>query len=347
MFRSSNNKGLRLLKKIKGDSLIFFGFSEWKYSIFKKIFDEDIIFITQNDANTEEFFSSFVGKSKLFKGIYVWSYFEPFWLVSYCKNVGIDFYRVEDGFMRSIGLGASRVNPRSLIFDNSGYLFFDAIRDSALHKIIRGADFSDSLFSSDNLKEKFIEANVSKYNLKNNTRELIPNDCILVIGQNERDLSILKSGSIFSTNESLLRHVMKIRDGQKIIYKSHPDVLNNPSLRTSFPENISGVQVVHNLGILLRNAHKVREVHTISSLLGFEFMLRNVSVYCYSRTWYSGWGLSHDCYHSNDENLGIGIDELFISAYILYPIYYAQDYNQMCFEESLNRMCQYVSENFS
>ena len=62
-------------------------------------------------------------------------------------------------------------------------------------------------------------------------------------------------------------------------------------------------------------------VHTVSSSLGFEALIRGKLVYCYGDSFYSGMGLTID---SGDITIKPKrtIEELVVIALILYPRYY-------------------------
>lgn len=340
-----NNKGTKVLKKIRSSSNIFFGFSEWKYSFIKKIFGGDCYFFTTKDANHKGFIRLFEKKINFVNNIYVWSYNDPYWLSSLCLSLKKDFYRIEDGFIRSNSLGAKKSAPKSLVIDRSGLMYFDAARESQLHNMIRNLSLDKKkITEAQGYINYIIKNNISKYNLPNFKQSYTIENAILVIGQNENDMSITKSGAIFTTNEALLKYIMSKNVGRNIIYKPHPDTINNDTNRKSCPEKISGVIVINDLHYLFDNASNISEVHTISSLLGFEFLMRGLKVYCYSRTWYSGWGLTEDIYNSEDKIYEKNIYELFYCAYILYPFYYDSEFNSVTIKNTLDSLLSYDNQ---
>ena len=338
------NKGIKALSKIVSTTNIFFGFSEWKHNFIKEIFGVNCYFFTTKDANSSDFFHLFVEKIKFVNNIYVWSYNDPYWLSSFCLSLDKKFFRIEDGFIRSNSLGAKKSAPKSLVIDNSGLMYFDAARESQLHSLIRNLSLDEkkTIEAQDYIKW-IVKNNISKYNLPNFEYSYDIKNAILVIGQNENDMSIAKSGAIFTTNETLLKHVMSKNAGRNIIYKPHPDTINNNENRKSFPEKIDGVIVINDLHYLFDNTSNISEVHTISSLLGFEFLMRGLQVFCYSRTWYSGWGLTRDTYNSEDTIYEKNVYELFYCAYILYPFYYDSEFNSVTIENTLNSLLSYDS----
>ncbi|MGP9688557.1 capsular polysaccharide export protein, LipB/KpsS family [Psychrobacter sp. AOP22-C1-C5] len=338
------NKSVKALNKIDSSSNIFFGFSEWKHDFIKKIFGGNCYFFTTKDANSSDFLRLFEEKITLINNIYVWSYNDPYWLFSFCLSLGKNFCRIEDGFIRSNSLGAKKSIPKSLVIDNSGTMYFDAARESQLHNLIRNLSLDEEKTTeAKNYIDRIIKNNISKYNLPNSEHSYSIKNAILVIGQNENDMSIAKSGAIFTTNETLLRYVASKNVGRDIIYKPHPDTINNDASRRSYPEKVDGVLIINDLHYLFDNISNINEVHTISSLLGFEFLFRGLKVYCYSRTWYSGWGLTKDTYSSEDTIYKKTVIELFYCAYILYPFYYNSTFQPVTIENTLNSLLGYDS----
>lgn len=105
--------------------------------------------------------------------------------------------KMEDGFIRSVGLGSNLVPPLSLVIDDLG-IYFDAQAPSRLEAIFQTASFSaETLQQADELIAALVAANVGKYNVGQggfsvpleNKRKII-----LVPGQVEDDASI-KLGS--------------------------------------------------------------------------------------------------------------------------------------------------------
>ena len=65
----------------------------------------------------------------------------------------------------------------------------------------------------------------------------------------------------------------------------------------------------------------VDEVHVLTSLAGFEALLRGKSVTCYGLPFYSGWGLTEDVVPNPRRNRRLSLDELVAGALIEYPVY--------------------------
>ena len=67
---------------------------------------------------------------------------------------------------------------------------------------------------------------------------------------------------------------------------------------------------------------EVDAVHVLTSLTGFEALLRGLPVSCYGRPFYSGWGLTHDLAPASERRgRNLDLDELVAGALIEYPVY--------------------------
>jgi capsular polysaccharide export protein len=206
--------------------------------------------------------------------------------------------RIEDGFLRSRGLGAELVPPLSLVTDDLG-IYYDPSRPSRLEKMIaaRAKLTRGQRLRAERLTETLTKTRLSKYNLGGVTPDLPPGRRILVPGQVEDDASILTGtgtgpGAI-RTNLDLLRAARTAHPDAVIIYKPHPDV--EAGLR------IGAVAGADELADLVASQadpvallEQVNEVWTMTSLLGFEALLRGVKVTTLGVPFYAGWGLTHD-----------------------------------------------------
>ncbi|WP_170476591.1 capsular polysaccharide biosynthesis protein [Ruegeria arenilitoris] len=204
-----------------------------------------------------------------------------------------DVTRIEDGFLRSRGLGAQLVPPMSLVTDNQG-IYYDPTRPSKLEDLIakRESLRADQRLRAERLTARLISDRLSKYNIGNSAPDLPKGHRILVPGQVEDDASIqLGTGSI-RTNRDLLLEVRKANPNAILIYKPHPDV--EAGLREGHLDaNYSADYVAQGCDpaeLLIQ----VNEVWTMTSLLGFEALLRGVPVTTLGAPFYAGWGLTTD-----------------------------------------------------
>lgn len=203
-----------------------------------------------------------------------------------------DAFQVEDGFLRSRGLGAELVPPLSLVCDNLG-IYYDPEGPSRLEKWIekRAVLRSDQHVRARALIETLTGAGLSKYNLGGAAPELPPGRRILVPGQVEDDASILTGTSGVRTNAALLAAARAANPDAVILYKPHPDV--EAGLRKGATDAGHADLVLHNADPMALLS-QVDAVWTMTSLLGFEALLRRVPVVTLGAPFYAGWGLTED-----------------------------------------------------
>lgn len=300
----------------------FFGFSSWKHAYIEHFFSEKIIFINP-------FFGKNYLKLALRKGlipqssIYIWGKKSFPELEEYAENNGINVFRIEDGFIRSIGLGSDLTQPYSLVVDTRG-IYFDPTNPSDLEWILETSVFdAETLERARKIKHFLIEKKLSKYNLYSDTALNLPTDkpIIVVPGQVEDDASVLLGAGGMS-NLDLLQHVRRNRPNGYIVYKPHPDVIVGNRVG-HIEDNIALKycdKVVKEISIdsVLSHAH---EVHTMTSLVGFEALIRGIKVVTYGLPFYAGWGLTDDSYVCERRTRKLSIDELAAGTYLLYPRY--------------------------
>ena len=229
--------------------------------------------------------------------VLVWSGKETPELAHACAAADITLYRVEDGFLRSAGLGAALIEPVSLALDDLG-IYYDPTRESRLERLIgQSTGLPDlALRRADAIKAKMIELKLSKYNLIAVDLEL-PKErhTVLIPGQVEDDQSILKGAGLVKTNLDLVRATRLAYPDSYLIYKPHPDVIAGLRNGGHASENIAEItdQVLQDADIATL-LDQVDHVSTITSLTGFEALLRGKSVTCFGAPFYAGWGLTDD-----------------------------------------------------
>ena len=307
--------------------------------------------------------------------------------------------RVEDGFLRSRGLGAKLVPPLSLVLDDLG-IYYDASRESRLERLIQSPLPPGGEARADALRHHLIAARVSKYNLAEPVRPAPPEPSdpsdtenlagtaslegtgslsgtsgpastrilagatlvfstntpaitgnppgtdrrgpspnteppplrILVAGQVEDDASILLGGGDVRTNLGLLQAARAAHPGAVILYKPHPDV--EAGLR---PGKITAKALTGLADFLAEAADpltliaEVDQVWTMTSLLGFEALIRGKPVTTLGAPFYAGWGLTRDLgpvpvrrHHAPDGHPlpRPSLNHLIHAALIAYPRYY-------------------------
>jgi capsular polysaccharide export protein len=204
-----------------------------------------------------------------------------------------DAVRVEDGFVRSRGLGAELVPPLSLVTDDLG-IYYDPSRPSRLEHWIaqRAALRVDQQLRAEALIRTLTSQGISKYNLGGDMPMLPEGHRVLVIGQVEDDASIRCGAEDITTNQGLLKAARDAHPDAVVIYKPHPDVeagLRDGAFDASGLADLVATQT--DISALLS---EVQELWTMTSLTGFEALLRGVKVVTTGAPFYAGWGLTTD-----------------------------------------------------
>ncbi|SPF78276.1 capsular polysaccharide biosynthesis protein [Pseudoprimorskyibacter insulae] len=229
--------------------------------------------------------------------------------------------RCEDGFLRSAGLGAALIPPLSLACDDLG-IYYDPSRPSRLEALIAASPnlTQSDLRRAEALRGMLVARNLSKYNLGGALPALPDGHRILVPGQVEDDASI-RLGAPGMTNAELLRRTREANPDAIILYKPHPDVEAGLRLgAVDRPEQWADY-VLHraDMAPLLTQVH---EVWTLTSLTGFEALLRGVAVTTLGQPFYAGWGLTKDLGPALTRRGGpVTLDGLTHATLIGYPRY--------------------------
>jgi capsular polysaccharide export protein len=254
----------------------------------------------------------------------VWASRAPTGLAEAAERHGIPLIRVEDGFVRSVGLGSDFMPPASLVLDSRG-MHFDPSVSSDLERLLLEAEFDAALVErARRLIARLVTGGVTKYNLGKAVLSVVwpeNRQRILVPGQVEDDLSVRLGGEGIDGNLDLLGRIRAANPGAFIVYKPHPDV-EAGHRKGRIPDEAARkyadlvIREVSTAALLA----EIDELHTLTSLAGFEALLRRRRVVVYGRPFYAGWGLTADLAEI-DRGRRLTLDELVAGALILYPRY--------------------------
>ena len=300
-----------------------FGFTVWKRNYIRRFLyapNTSFYFVWKKQAALQRGFNQ---TSRLA----VWGERVATEVTSLAAATQVPVCRVEDGFIRSVGLGSDYNPPLSLVVDQRG-IYYDPQQPSDLEYYLQNSDFSPKLLERASvLRNRLLQNRLSKYNLgiesvvdaiKANQGQLI----ILVPGQVEDDVSIRKGCLDIADNAALLKAVRAARPDAYVIYKPHPDVVSG-----NRKGKVEASLLKQYSDLVLEDASipdcldAVDEVHTMTSLVGFEGLLRGKQVACYGLPFYAGWGLTMDRHVLSRRNRRLSLDELVAATLILYPRY--------------------------
>ncbi|HHD79325.1 MAG TPA: capsule biosynthesis protein [Epsilonproteobacteria bacterium] len=325
--------------KIMKTKNVFFGFSLWKRRFIKPFF------FTSKENHF--LFSSTIRQAirknlDSYSKIYIWGK-KPFPEVeTYAKEQDIPLLRVEDGFVRSVSLGSDLTKAYSLVVDSRG-IYFDPTQESDLEYLLNTYEFDDEILQrAQKLQAYLIKNKISKYNSHQDKKLTLSGlkegqTVVMVPGQVEDDASIIY-GAEGMTNLELLQETRIHAPESYIIYKPHPDVLSG-----NRKGNILTHDAIQYCDTIITDAsldsvlEVCDEVHTMTSLVGFEALIRGKKVFTYGMPFYAGWGLTVDARKCQRRTAKHSLDELVAAAFILYPRYIHPKTNALCEIEVLLR----------
>ncbi len=259
-----------------------------------------------------------------------WGGILPKGLHELASDSGAKVLHAEDGFIRSVGLGSDLIRPQSLVLDERG-IYFDATRESDLEHILNTETFSQEEFvTARKVRELIVEHGITKYNLE--PRHTVSwatagRRVVLVPGQVEDDASIRLGCTTIRTNLALLQAVRNANPDAFIVYKPHPDVLSmNRKGKVALEAARRFADHVETEVSIVSCIEACDEVHTMTSLSGFDALLREKIVVTYGQPFYAGWGLTTDLAENPiafaRRTRRLSLDELVAGALLRYPIYW-------------------------
>lgn len=238
--------------------------------------------------------------------------------------------RMEDGFVRSVGLGSDLVRPLSLVLDGRG-IYFDSTQPSDLEHILDTVQFSEKeLLRARHIRKFIVENGITKYNLEPRETARWTSEgrqVVLVPGQVEDDASIRYGCTDIKTNLGLLHAARQAHPNAFVVYKPHPDVMSgnrvgklNLAQAREFADHVeTRLSVVSCIAAC-------DVVHTMTSLTGFDALLRGKRVVVYGQPFYAGWGLTDDVLQEGAafarRQRRLSMDELVAGTLLRYPIYW-------------------------
>lgn len=266
-------------------------------------------------------------------------------VVKKAKEMNLHLTRMEDGFIRSVGLGSDFNHPYSLVLDPDG-IYYDPKRQSYLEQILRHIqnrpDLALLVDRAARLQKLMVDHHLSKYNVtrKSEHKELeeIPQNrrVILVPGQVDDDASVRRGGGEIQSNRQLLARVRQGNPEAYIVYKSHPDVESGNRIGKIPQEILEKTADLVVKGYSLEDLWPyINEVHTLTSLSGFEALLRGKRVTTYGRPFYAGFGLTTDYLAERKVEVPITINELVAGTLVVYPQYWDWQTEQFCRPEDV------------
>lgn len=255
----------------------------------------------------------------------VWPSRVPVTLPQDAADQGVALARVEDGFLRSRGLGAGLHPPGSVVVDRTG-IYYNARAANDLETLLATYDFPPALVDrARRLRERVCATGVTKYGPEAGRMIDLPagRRTVLAIGQVDDDLSVRLGGAGVDGNLDFLMRVRRAEPDAWIIYRPHPDVQAGHR-KGHLPDAVvlTHADAIDTGAPLMELVQAIDELHVLSSLTGFEALMRGRSVTVHGMPFYAGWGLTRDLAQpSARRGRQLSVDQLVAAALILYPRY--------------------------
>jgi capsular polysaccharide export protein len=249
-----------------------------------------------------------------------------------------DIVRVEDSFLRSVGLGRDGDPAIGLNIDRRG-VHFDPATPSDLEMILteHPLDNTHLLNRAKAGIEMMKKHQISKYNAHDTSLPAPAPGYVLVIDQTRKDASIKASGADSNTFREMLFYAQTEHPNAQIIIKTHPET--KAGHRAGYftakdtSDRISLCDAPMAPFTLLDGAIAV---YTVTSQMGFEAIIAGHKPVVFGQPFYGGWGLSDDRNPVQRRQRTLTRAQLFAAAMILYPTWYDPYHDRLCsFEEAL------------
>ncbi|MFC3111231.1 capsular polysaccharide biosynthesis protein [Undibacterium arcticum] len=311
------------------DRMICVGFRRWKAANIKPLLSLDqkqVVFVPNVKA------AAALGPKSGDCLVY-WGRQAPAGLLALAGESSARALRMEDGFVRSVGLGSDLIRPLSLVLDQRG-IYFDPTQPSDLEHILDTAQFSEEeLDRARHVRAFIVEHGITKYNLEPREKVVWPTgakEVVLVPGQVEDDASIRYGCTDVKTNLALLQAARRAHPNAFIVYKPHPDVMSgNRAGKLVLAHAREFADHIETRLSVVSCIEACDVVHTMTSLTGFDALLRGKRVVVYGQPFYTGWGLTEDVLKEGAvfarRRRRLTLDELVAGTLLRYPIYWDWD----------------------
>lgn len=251
------------------------------------------------------------------------------WPRLYAARHSIPYASLEDGFIRSYGLGINGSPTLSVVRDYTG-IYYDSTRPSDLELMISASVGHDdkTLNLAAVARRAIVDAGITKYSTG---AEFMPSPeflsssapKILVVDQTFGDMSVIYGSPRGNVFPEMLKSAAIENPGCEIFIKTHPDVLSGKK------SGYFGLDEANKYGAKLLasdvNPYSLfpyfERVYTVTSQMGFEALLAGKRVTCFGVPFYSGWGLTDDRSSCGRRGVARTLDDVFICAYMKYSSY--------------------------
>jgi len=234
---------------------------------------------------------------------------------------------LEDGFIRSVGLGVEGYPAFSIVEDDSG-MHYDAFRETKIERILNNYKFDNKILDkATEAIELLKKYKISKYNLSPMTvPQKVKNtkgNKVLIIAQTAGDNSLKYGRAYEFSPKDIILSALEENPNSTVFVKVHPDVLagkRESSIDIELAQKYCEVITENSNPLLL--IEEFDKVYTQTSQMGFEALLFDKEVTTFGMPFYSGWGITKDKLKNERRNRKLTFKEVFAASYILYSKYY-------------------------
>lgn len=143
---------------------------------------------------------------------------------AYAQKHNLPFIALEDGFLRSLGLGVDGYPPLSMIVDKLG-IYYDTTRPSTLEQLVLAGECDEVL--AEKVRSQIMTHQLSKYNQTLVDYEKEGDEpLVLVIDQTFGDMAVKYGQADAEHFAQMLQAAITENPKAKILVKTHPDVLS-------------------------------------------------------------------------------------------------------------------------
>ena len=210
------------------------------------------------------------------------------------ENLRKPYVAVEDGFIRSIGLGVEGAKPFSLHVDHLG-IYYDATQASEAEYLIDNFNQWATpaiITRAKHLIKDIKEKDISKYNngIKFTGKR---NHKGIIVDQTYGDASITLGCATENSFQEMIDYALSIYDEKDLVIKTHPDVISGKKKGAikNYPNNVKIITDNYTPLSLLQG---FESIFVVTSQMGFDGLLLDKKVHVFGCPFYAGWGLTID-----------------------------------------------------
>lgn len=313
---------------------VLVGFNPWKRELLESYLPHHKLMFLQGNITVDKlyiFYNSCLKNNKSHFDFYIWGKKDTkvlkifFDYLQYIEFRNFQTLYVEDGFLRSVGMGLLHSRPLSLNFDSSNHF---ENKENHFEQLLGNYKLrTDEIEKAKIYLQLFKDLRLTKYYNSNpfDSKFQLSKEAgvknVLVIGQVEDDASVIFSTGKIKTNLELIERAKKDNPNAKIYFRPHPDYFFQTRKDSSSTKISKIVNIITPDVPWYSVLSFIDEVYVISSLSGIEAIFHGKTVHVFGTPFYSNWGLTNDHVKIERRSRQLSVEELFYITYVIYPHY--------------------------